>query len=140
MHLYKRLCPSVRRSVRPSVRPSVRRSVGHKVLFSLEMRKYDQKMVNACHIHCLGVLSVHSFVCLCVSQSVGPSIGPLVGSPAGPSLGWMHRCLPVRLVLSIFTHNQAIVPYWLLFLVFLLILITNYVFFTFFSLKKVSGM
>ena len=28
-HLYKRVCPSVRRSVRRSVRPSVRPSVGH---------------------------------------------------------------------------------------------------------------
>ena len=34
-----------------------------------------------------------------VSQSVSPSIGPLVGSPGGPSIGWMHRCLPVRLVI-----------------------------------------
>ena len=47
-------------------------------------------------MHCLGALSVRSFVCL----SVGSSIGPLVGSPAGPSTGWMHHCLPVRLVSS----------------------------------------
>ncbi len=35
-------------------------------------------------------------VCPSVSQSVGPSIGPFVG----PSAGWMHRCLPVRLVIQ----------------------------------------
>ena len=43
MHLYKRLCPLVR--------PSVGASVGHKVLFSLEMRQYDQKRVNTCLTH-----------------------------------------------------------------------------------------
>ena len=40
------------------------------------------------NMHCIGALSVRSFVCLSVSQSVGPSICPLVGSPAGPSTGY----------------------------------------------------
>ncbi len=59
-------------------------------------------------------LSVRSFVCLSVclsvylsvSQSVGPSIDTLVGSPAGPSIGWMHRCLPVRLVFHTTRHLE----------------------------------
>ena len=41
---------------------------------------------------------------------------------------------------SIFTQKQALILYQRLFLVFLLILITNYVIFTLFSLKKVSDM
>ena len=74
------------------------------------------------NIHCIGALSVRSFVRLSVSQSFGLSIGPSAGPSAGPSSGhlsghssshssshsfshssshssgWMHRCLPVRLV------------------------------------------
>ena len=87
MHLYKRLCPSDRRSVHQSVR--------HKILFLLEMRKYDQKRVNICHslnMHCTGALSKRSFVCVC--QSVIWSLSVL----GSPSTRWMHRCLPVRLV------------------------------------------
>ena len=37
---------------------------------------------------------VSAFFCPSVHQSVDLSIGPFVG----PSAGWMHRCLPVRLV------------------------------------------
>ena len=57
----------------------------------------DQIRVNTCNtsnIHCIGASSVRSFVRPSVSQSVGPSISPFVD----PSTGWMHRCLPVRLV------------------------------------------
>ena len=46
------------------------------------------------NMHCKGAFSVCSSVRPSVSLSVGPSIGPFVG----PSTGWMHRCLPVRLV------------------------------------------
>ena len=46
------------------------------------------------NIHHKRALSVRSSVRPSVSQSVGPSIGHFVS----PSAGWMHRCLPVRLV------------------------------------------
>ena len=76
MHLYKRLCPSVRPSV------------GHKVLFLLKMIK---RLIHAIYIK-------YALFCPSFCQSIGLSIGPLVGSSAGSSTGWMHRCLPVRLV------------------------------------------
>ena len=41
---------------------------------------------------------VSTFFGLCINQLVGPSIGTLVGSLAGPSPGWMHCCLSIRLV------------------------------------------
>ena len=53
-------------------------------------------MSNSLHVDCIGAFSVRSFVRLSVSQSVGPTIGPFFG----PSIGWMHRCLPVRLVIN----------------------------------------
>ena len=59
------VCPSVHPSVRLSVRRSVCRSVHPSV--TLEMRKYDQKRIKTCHIHCIGALSVHSLVCVSIS-------------------------------------------------------------------------
>ena len=49
-------------------------------------------------MHLIGALSVPSFVRLSVGQPDSSSIGPFVG----PSAGWMHRCLPVRLVKNTF--------------------------------------
>ena len=53
--------------------------------------------------HCIGALSVRSFVHPSVSQSIGPSIGPFVVSSAG----YMHRCLPVRLVFETSASKPA---------------------------------
>ena len=54
---------------------------------------------------------VSAFFGLSVCQSVGPSIGPLVGFPAGPSIGRMHRCLPVRLFLMFEPEKQVQIPF-----------------------------
>ena len=88
MHLYKRLCPSFGPSVRLSDRPSVRphrAKIAEKGLIHVIYIKYT-----------LYRGFVSPFFCPSIRQSVGPSIGPFVG----PSAGWVHRCLPVRLVSS----------------------------------------
>ena len=66
-------------------------------------------MLYTLDIHCIGTLLVRSFVRLSVSQSIGSSFGPFVGRPIGHSAGWMHRCLPVRLVRCVHASLSEVV-------------------------------
>ena len=70
MHLYKRLCPSVCPPI-------------PIVLKSPKVGKIRPNMWYTLNIHCIGALSVHSFVRLSVSQLVHPLVLSLVLPPDG---------------------------------------------------------
>ena len=83
-------------SVRPSVRPHSAKSAKNKG----NLIKYGSILVVNIKCTLYGGF-VSPFFCLSVCQLVGPSIGSFIG----PSTGWMHRCLPVRLVIEIMTYD-----------------------------------